>query len=91
MALAQQVFEPYTMTLQALAQRWSLSVEGLRKRFHAGHLDGFQEGRSIRIFMSEVRRVECLKNTKSCSTEGPTPSLSENLGFELRLGQMTSA
>lgn len=59
MASAQQVSEPYALSLRALANRWSTSTETLRRRFQAGQLNGFQEGRVIRIFMSEVKRIEC--------------------------------
>lgn len=91
MASVQPVAEPYTITLQALGQRWSLSVEGLRKRFHDGLLDGFQQGRSIRIFMREVQRIECQRPIGLSPTGSHSPSLTETLGFESRLEQMTSA
>ena len=89
MASAQQAFNPYTITLRALADRWSMSREGLRKRFQSGQLKGFQEGRTIRIFMSEVQRIECQRPIGLSNIETPLPSPSENLLFEGRLVRLT--
>lgn len=89
MASVQPVDNPHTVTLRALASRWSMSREGLRKRFQSGLLDGFQEGRTIRIFMSEVQRIECQRPTGLSPTETPSPSPTGDLAFESRLVRMT--
>lgn len=78
----------YTISLPNLARRWNRSSESLRRRFHDGHLKGFQEGRSIRIFMSEVLRIECQQSTASKSTEENTPSFMDDHAFENRLARL---
>ena len=89
MASDQLASNPYTLTLRALAERWSMSREGLRRRFQSGQLAGFQEGRTIRIFMSEVQRIECQRPIGLSNTEEPSASHMENQLFEDRLVRMT--
>lgn len=81
----------YTITLPALAKRWGRSSESLRRRFHDGHLKGFQEGRSIRIFMSEVIRIECQRLTESKNIEESMPSFTDDHAFEGRLARLIGA
>lgn len=86
-----QASEPYALSLRALADRWCTSTETLRRRFQAGQLDGFQEGRVIRIFMSEVKRIECQRPIGLLPIEENIVSLTANHAFDDRLERMTLA
>ena len=73
---------------ETLADRWSCSAEKIRQMCRKGELSYFRLGKLIRIPANEVERVECL-NTALCATEANTASLTEPLGFGLRLERLT--
>jgi hypothetical protein len=77
------------LSLSTLARRWSVSAEKLRRDFHAGKLKGFQVGGSIRIFASEVERIEC--PTELVAIEGSLCSSTDSPAFASRLARMTVA